>query len=117
MKPVINIEDIENLALNPKVNHFACVKNTKQTKKDTTHWKRNIPVGESSDLQGNFLSNNHQPYITEKYAVMEASRFVFQQIFNWSNFNFFIFLDVYNALMLLVKRVAQHKLISKHLLE
>jgi len=66
------LDDIENLGLNPKVSHFATVKNTKVTKREKKHWKRNIPV-KPDLLKKDFHENKHST-LKERAALYEANR-------------------------------------------
>jgi len=66
------VEDIENLALNPKVKKFATLKSTKSTKKDKKHWKRNVDV-DGTMLKGDF-TDIKPTTLTERAALQESGR-------------------------------------------
>jgi dihydropyrimidine dehydrogenase (NADP+) len=68
----LNCEDIENLKLNPKVQKFANVKDTKSTHKEKKLWKRNIKIN-PSQLEGNFKDTKHTT-LDEKGALFESQR-------------------------------------------
>lgn len=66
------LDDIENLGLNPKIQKFATVKNSRQTKKEKKHWKRNLPV-DPQLLKQDFRENKHST-LHERAALAEANR-------------------------------------------
>ena len=66
------VEDIENLALNPKVQHFASLRPTVQQREEKPHWKRNLH--QPGSARGNDWSDIKHTTLTEKGAVFEAQR-------------------------------------------
>ncbi|KAG2393468.1 hypothetical protein C9374_006999 [Naegleria lovaniensis] len=65
-------EDIENLALNPKVHKYASLRPSVETEKLKQHYKRNIPLN-PKQLKGDFRDNKHST-LTERGALFEANR-------------------------------------------
>jgi dihydropyrimidine dehydrogenase (NADP+) len=69
---IIDCEDIENLKLNPKVNLFATVKDSRETEKEKKNWKRNIKLN-PKQLEGNFKDSKHTT-LSERGALYESQR-------------------------------------------
>ncbi|KAL9650509.1 hypothetical protein ABK040_004728 [Willaertia magna] len=69
---VIGLEDIENLALNPKINSYAKLRPTKVSDSEKVHWKRNLPIN-IKQIRGDFRENKHSTF-TERGALVEANR-------------------------------------------
>jgi len=68
----LEIEDIENLKLNPKVLKNATLKPSSQTKDEKKHWKRNVKKNPTM-LKENFTNTKHTT-LTERGALFEAQR-------------------------------------------
>lgn len=66
------LDDIEMLALNPKVQQFANVRHTAKQREEKAHWKRNI-IQPGCTLKNDFRDIKHTT-LTAKGAVFEAMR-------------------------------------------
>lgn len=72
VKDLLNLEDIENLALNPRVKKFVNVKSSKRTKVDKKHWKRNDEI-DGKQMKNNFIDIKPTTF-SERGALFEARR-------------------------------------------
>lgn len=66
------LEDMENLALNPKVQYFASLRPTADQRVEKKHWKRNMH--QTGSKRTNDWSDIKHTTLSEKGAVFEAQR-------------------------------------------